>query len=47
MKILSLSDMKQTLCCNAGEKGHTLLSTPTTVLFCNLVLKPGDSKSGK
>ena len=31
----------------AGEKGHTLLSTPTTVLFCNHVLKPGDSKCGK
>ena len=29
-----------------GEKGHTLLSTPTTVLFCNHVLKPGDSECG-
>ena len=32
---------------NPGEKGHTLLSTPTTVLLCNLVLKPSDTKKGK
>ena len=29
-----------------GEKGHTLLSTESTVLFCGLVLKPGESKNG-
>ena len=29
-----------------GEKGHTLLSTESTVLFCGLILKPGESKNG-
>ncbi|XP_064390826.1 RAB6A-GEF complex partner protein 2-like [Halichondria panicea] len=30
---------------NRGEKGHTLLSTESTVLFCGLILKPGESKN--
>lgn len=30
----------------AGEKGKTICSTPTTVLFCNLVLSPGEIKNG-
>ena len=30
-----------------GERGHTLLSTPTSVLFCNLTLNPGETKSGE
>ena len=29
-----------------GERGHTILSTPTTVLFCNLSLQPGETKTG-
>ena len=30
----------------AGEKGVTVLSTPSTVLFCNLTLQSGDTHSG-
>lgn len=29
-----------------GERGSTVCSTPTTVLFCNLVLNPGEVKNG-
>ena len=31
----------------SGERGHSLLSTSTTVLLCNLSLQPGDSRSGE
>ncbi len=30
-----------------GEKGRTILSTESTVLFCGLTLKPGESKNGE
>ena len=30
-----------------GERGHTLLSTPSTVLFCSLTMKPGEVKNGE
>jgi hypothetical protein len=29
-----------------GERGSTIRSTPTTILFCNLVLNPGEVKNG-
>lgn len=32
---------------NVGEKGHTLLATESTVLFCGLILKPRESKNGE
>ena len=47
MKLMIIGLHKNFLLCLIGEKGHTLLSTSTTVLFCNHVLKPGDTKSGK
>lgn len=31
----------------SGEKGHCLLKTEANVLFCDLTLKPGESKTCK
>ena len=30
-----------------GERGSTILSTPTTVLVCNLCLQPGETKTSE
>ena len=30
-----------------GERGYTVLSSPSSVLLCNLTLQAGESKTGE